>query len=71
MTDGRVVDRARAWCASVGIPYFRFNPQMTVDVGMDENSDDILCKMLWETKAYMYSNMASVKEVADLLNMQK
>ncbi|KAI4470260.1 calcium-independent phospholipase a2 [Holotrichia oblita] len=70
MSDGRVVDRARAWCSSIGIPYFRFNPQLSVDVGMDENGDEILCKMLWETKAYMFSNMASVKEVADLLNMK-
>lgn len=23
-SDGRVVDRARAWCSMIGIPYFRF-----------------------------------------------
>lgn len=28
LADGRVVDRARAWCSMVGVPYFRFNPQM-------------------------------------------
>ena len=22
-SDGRVVDRARAWCSMIGIPYFR------------------------------------------------
>lgn len=28
LADGRVVDRARAWCSMIGVPYFRFNPQM-------------------------------------------
>lgn len=22
-SDGRVVDRARAWCSTLGVPYFR------------------------------------------------
>jgi len=39
MSDGRVVDRARAWCSMVGAPYFRFNPQMSVDLPMDEKMD--------------------------------
>lgn len=39
MTDGRVVDRARAWCSMIGVPYFRFNPQMSVDLPMDEKMD--------------------------------
>lgn len=69
-SDGRVVDRARAWCSTMGVPYFRFNPQMSEDIAMDEKSDEKLCRMLWETKAYMYSNMATMKEVSDLLNSQ-
>ncbi|KAJ8979119.1 hypothetical protein NQ317_017962 [Molorchus minor] len=67
-SDGRVVDRARAWCSSIGVPYFRFNPQMSEDVAMDEKSDAVLCKMLWEAKAYMYSNINVMRELADLLN---
>jgi hypothetical protein len=39
LADGRVVDRARAWCSMIGVPYFRFNPQMSVDVQMDEKMD--------------------------------
>lgn len=39
MADGRVVDRARAWCSMIGVPYFRFNPQMSVDLPMDEKMD--------------------------------
>lgn len=39
LADGRVVDRARAWCSMIGVPYFRFNPQMSVDLPMDEKMD--------------------------------
>jgi hypothetical protein len=39
LADGRVVDRARAWCSMIGVPYFRFNPQLSVDIPMDEKLD--------------------------------
>lgn len=39
LADGRVVDRARAWCSMIGVPYFRFNPPMSVDLPMDEKMD--------------------------------
>lgn len=67
-SDGRVVDRARAWCSSLGIPYFRYSPQLSEEVAMDEKSDEVLCKMLWETKAYMHQNMSVMRELADLLS---
>ncbi|XP_018322821.1 85/88 kDa calcium-independent phospholipase A2 [Agrilus planipennis] len=67
LSDGRVVDRARAWCSTTGVPYFRFSPQMSEDVGMDEKSDEKLCKMCWEAKAYMHANINNLKEVADIL----
>lgn len=66
--DGRVVDRARAWCSSIGVPYFRFCPQMSEDVAMDEKSDEKLCGILWETKVYMHEQMCLMKELADILN---
>lgn len=66
-SDGRVVDRARAWCSMIGIPYFRFNPQMSVDVAMDEKSDAVLVNMLWEAKAYMYANRNKIMEMINIL----
>ncbi|KAI4470247.1 calcium-independent phospholipase a2 [Holotrichia oblita] len=66
-TDGRVVERARAWCASNGVPYFRFNPQMSEEVGLNEKCNYKLCRILWETKAYMYANTQKIKEVGALL----
>ncbi|KAI5720122.1 hypothetical protein M8J77_002180 [Diaphorina citri] len=66
--DGRVVDRAKAWCSMIGVPYFRFSPQLSEDIVMDEKSDEKLVNMLWETKAYMLSNEACVEKLARLLN---
>ncbi|KAF5304085.1 hypothetical protein FQA39_LY01870 [Lamprigera yunnana] len=66
-SDGRVVDRARAWCSMIGVPYFRFSPQMYEEISMDEKSDEKLCKMLWEVKSYMHTNAPTVKEVADII----
>lgn len=62
-----MVDRARAWCSMIGIPYFRFSPQMSEEIVMDEKSDEKLCKMLWEAKAFMHANLNTLKEVADIL----
>ncbi|CAO1408014.1 unnamed protein product [Diamesa serratosioi] len=67
LADGRVVDRARAWCSMIGVPYFRFNPQMSVDLPMDEKTDLALINMMWETKAYMYQNRKRVFEMINLL----
>lgn len=65
--DGRVIDRARSWCSMLGIPYFRFSPQLSEDVVMDEKSDEKLTNMLWETKAYMHSKRQEVIELAKIL----
>lgn len=65
--DGRVVDRARAWCSMIGVPYFRFSPQLSDEIAMNETTDEKLCKMLWEAKAYMHENASVMREVADLL----
>ncbi|XP_053684981.1 85/88 kDa calcium-independent phospholipase A2 isoform X2 [Sabethes cyaneus] len=66
-SDGRVVDRARAWCSMIGVPYYRFNPQMSVDIAMDEKIDEPLINMLWEVKAYMHANRKKVIEMINLL----
>lgn len=66
-SNGRVVDRARAWCSMIKIPYYRFNPQMSVDVQMDEKDDQKLINMMWETKAYMHANRNKVIELINLL----
>lgn len=66
-SDGRVVDRARAWCSSLGMAYFRFSPQLSENICMDERSDKKLVNMLWETKAYMHSKSEELDELVRLL----
>lgn len=65
--DGRVVDRARTWCSMAGVPYYRFNPQLSATVAMDEKSDEILADMIWTAKASMHANRDQVKELAAVL----
>lgn len=66
--DGRVVDRARTWCSMIGIPYYRFNPQLSTEVAMDEKNDDVLAEMIWRAKAFMHENRDQIKELAAILD---
>lgn len=67
-SDGRVVDRARAWCSTVGIPYYRFSPQLSSEVAMDEKNDEVLANMIWTAKAFMHANRDQVKELATIID---
>ncbi|XP_072947664.1 85/88 kDa calcium-independent phospholipase A2 isoform X1 [Epargyreus clarus] len=65
--DGRVVERARAWCAALGAPYYRFSPRLARDVAMDERADECLVAALWDAQAYMRDHRDRVRELAHLL----
>ena len=66
-THGPVVERARAWCQMVGVPYYRFSSPMSSDVGLDETDDRILVKMLWETRVYVLQNFKEFTELGKKL----
>ena len=66
-SDRRIVDRARAWCTTIGAAYFRLSPGLSKDVALDETRHDQLIPMLWETKAYVHSHQADLKKIAQLL----
>lgn len=68
LADGRVVDRARTWCSMIGVPYYRFNPQLSAEVAMDEKSDTVLAEMMWTCKAFMYANRDQIKELGAILD---
>ncbi|XP_055336458.1 85/88 kDa calcium-independent phospholipase A2-like [Paramacrobiotus metropolitanus] len=65
--DGRAVDRSRAWCESLGIPFFRFSPLLNRYVALDCTDDEILIETLWETRLYVINQAIKVKRVSDIL----
>ena len=67
-SKGRSVDRARAWCFSMGTPFFRFNPPLATATGLDEARDPYLFRMLWETDVYIKENQDKIEQLANLLN---
>ncbi|XP_046424777.1 85/88 kDa calcium-independent phospholipase A2-like [Neodiprion fabricii] len=69
-SDGRLVDRAKSWCSMIGVPYFRFNPQMSEEISMDEKSDEKIVQMMWDVKAFMYAHQDEVKKLAAILEDQ-
>ncbi|KAK3916057.1 85/88 kDa calcium-independent phospholipase A2 [Frankliniella fusca] len=66
-STGRVVDRARSWCSMIGVPFYRFSPQLSEEIDINEKSDEKLVNMVWECKAYMYSQRSVVNELASIL----
>lgn len=66
-SEGRVVDRARAWCAALHVPYFRFNPQLSEDCNIDEHDDAKLVRVMWEARAYMQSQAGHLLQLKDFL----
>ncbi|XP_042230313.1 85/88 kDa calcium-independent phospholipase A2-like isoform X2 [Homarus americanus] len=66
-SEGRIVDRARTWCSTLHVPFFRFNPQLSQDVALDEHDDECLVRLMWETRAYMKSQAKILAQLKPLL----
>ena len=65
--EGRPVERARAWCSMIGVPFYRLSPQLSEDIPLDCHDDSTLIKMLWETQCYLYQNMEKIQQMSVLL----
>ena len=65
--EGRPVERARAWCSMIDVPYFRFSPQLSEDVSLDCTDDQTIVNMLWETQCYIVEQQDQIKRLANLL----
>lgn len=66
-SEGRVVERAEAWCSMIGVPYYRFSPQLSEDIPLDCKDDKMLINMLWETQCYILSQQDKLKQLEALL----
>ena len=66
-SEGRPVDRARAWCSMIDVPFFRFSPPLSEEVMMDCTDTKILINMLWETMCYLHENKTRIDQLATVL----
>lgn len=66
-SEGRIVDRARMWCSNLHVPFFRFNPQLSQEIALDEHDDEYLVRMMWETRAYMRAQAKTLSLLKPLL----
>ncbi|XP_072168264.1 85/88 kDa calcium-independent phospholipase A2-like [Diadema setosum] len=64
----RSVDRARAWCHSIGAPFFRLSPPLSADISMDETRDHMLLKMMYDTQLYIQKNKDKIAQLANVAN---
>lgn len=62
--DNSVVDRARAWCSMINVPYYRFSPTLHQNVDLATKDDKVLSTVIWETRAYMYQHYEQAKACA-------
>ncbi|XP_052261782.1 85/88 kDa calcium-independent phospholipase A2-like isoform X1 [Dreissena polymorpha] len=67
VSEGRPVDRARAWCSMLNVPFFRFSPQLTEDIGLDCVDNQAIINMMWDTQCYIVANKHRIDQVAQLL----
>lgn len=67
VSEGRPVDRARAWCSMINVPFYRFSPQLSEDISLDCNDNKTLINMMWETQCYITANKHRIEQVAQLL----
>lgn len=62
--DNAVVDRARAWCSMINVPYYRFSPTLHQNVDLATKDDKVLATVIWETRAYMHKHYEQVERCA-------
>lgn len=67
-TEDHILDRAQAWCSSIGIPYFRINPPLATLFSIDDKRDEQLINALWQAKLYMRAMRPQLEELGWLLD---
>ncbi|VDM85820.1 unnamed protein product, partial [Strongylus vulgaris] len=65
--DGTAVDCSRAWSHSISAPFFRYSPQLSTAIDLDETDDVKLINIMWGTKVYMNEENSSVEQLVELL----
>ena len=66
-TDGQEVERARAWCDSMGTQYYRLTPDLSTVIDATEHEKEILIDMMYEGLHYTLRDMKRIDAVSRLL----
>lgn len=56
-SDGQVVERAQAWAHLLNSLFFRFTPQLDVEIPLDTKDNAILINLIWKTKVKNIFNL--------------
>lgn len=67
LSEGPPVDRSRAWCSMLNIPFCRLSPRISEDFPLDCHDDKSIIQMMWETQCYIVANKAKIDKVGKLL----
>ncbi|CAD6192283.1 unnamed protein product [Caenorhabditis auriculariae] len=66
-SNGQPVKYAREWCHSLNVPYYRFSPQLTQGIALDDTDLHKILQVLWETEIYVATIHDELYELAQFL----
>nr|CAD2176964.1 unnamed protein product [Meloidogyne enterolobii] len=66
-SNRRPVMHCSAFCAALGVPFFRFSPRLSDDVRINEVDDACILKMLWDVEVAMYAARNDVDKLVKIL----
>ncbi|XP_072168377.1 85/88 kDa calcium-independent phospholipase A2-like [Diadema setosum] len=67
-SDLRAVDRARTWCYTIGVPFFRLSPQLSGHVALDEKDDTKLEQMMCDSMRYVTERADEIGALTNTIN---
>ncbi|XP_071479440.1 85/88 kDa calcium-independent phospholipase A2-like [Diadema antillarum] len=67
-SDLRAVDRAKTWCHTIGVPFFRLSPELSSHVALDEKDDAKLEQMMCDTMRYITKKADEIGTLTNRIN---
>lgn len=67
LSEGPPVNRSRAWCSTLNIPFYRFSPRISEDFPLDCHDNKSIITMMWDTQCYIVANREKIRKLGILL----